>query len=84
MADVKLTFGYADTDFTRLYTFSCDDSLLSGIPTKVNAINASLAGGTDGGLAAFFQSDDGHNFVKIVKASAVALFETPIDLNGGE
>lgn len=56
---LKMTFGYKDTDFTRNFTISnVDDSLTSGIKSKILAVNASLSGGTSGGLDTFFRSDD--------------------------
>lgn len=56
---LKMTFGYEGTDFTRNMTISnIDDSLTSGIKAKIQAVNASLTGGTSGGLDTFFRSDD--------------------------
>ena len=49
---LKMTFGYEGTDFIRNMTISnIDDSLTSGIKAKIQAVNASLTGGTSGGLA---------------------------------
>ena len=54
-----LTFGYTNTDFTRKYKFEgLTTAQCTTLKTKVRAINASLAGGTAGGLSAFFISDD--------------------------
>lgn len=55
----KLTFGYTNTDFTRQYTFNnLSTADCEGIKAKVLALNASIAGGTDGDLGDFFISDD--------------------------
>lgn len=54
-----LTLGYSNTDATR--KFKIDDvarSDVDNITAKVNAINASLAGGSDGGLGDFFRAND--------------------------
>ena len=56
---IKLTLGYEGTDFTRNFNIpnvSNEDATTA--KTKIKALNASLAGGTDGGLDAFFRSDD--------------------------
>lgn len=56
---LKLTFGYNGTDFTRNFTISdVDSSVASGIKSKILALNASMTGGTSGGLNTFFRSDD--------------------------
>ena len=56
---LKLTFGYAGTDFTRNFTISdVASSLASGIKPKILELNASVSGGTSGGLNTFFRSDD--------------------------
>ena len=56
---VAFKFGYTNTDEKRQYTFSgISAASLSGIETGMQAINASLAAGTDGGLSTFFRSDD--------------------------
>lgn len=61
--NIKLEFGYANTDFTRQYTINnVADSIAAdgkeAIRAGVKAINASLAAGTDDGLSAMFRSDD--------------------------
>lgn len=94
MADkrsVTLTLGFTNTDFTRKYKITdVDASALSTISTKVNAINASLAGGTDGGLADVFRADDYDasnaqnpigKFNRIVAAQSDVVSETAINLN---
>lgn len=54
-----LTFGYTGTEFTRKYTFNnLTAADCANLKTKVLALNASIAGGTDGGLGDFFISDD--------------------------
>ncbi len=56
---VKLTFGYSNTDFTRDYKLSVDDSITSAnIKNAILGLNSSLTGGTAGGLSAFFVADD--------------------------
>lgn len=50
---------YTGTDFTRTYNFTkLDTATPQSVQSKIIALNASLAGGTDGGLADFFVSDD--------------------------
>lgn len=80
---VKLTCGYEDTDFTRVYQFECAESLVADVKDNVLAINASLAASTSGGMHTFFLSDDGHNLKAIVDAKITTLEEYPIDLTGG-
>ena len=63
MAEYSLSFtaNYNDTDFTRTYELSNIDSISANVVTianKVNAINASLAAGSDTLLANLFVSDD--------------------------
>lgn len=54
-----LTFGYTNTDFTRKYKFEgLTADQCTALKNNVKAINASLAGGTAGGLSSFFISDD--------------------------
>lgn len=56
---VTIELGYTNTTSTRQMTISdLSDEVLPQIESKIQAINASLAGGTDGGLGAFFRSDD--------------------------
>ena len=59
---IKLTFGYDGTDFTRNLTLNGVESSVTAAPativTKIKAVNASIAGGTDGGLGTFFLADD--------------------------
>lgn len=56
---VILKFGYTNTESTRQYTIAgISNAALSGIESGIQAINASLAAGTDDGLSAFFRADD--------------------------
>lgn len=79
---LKMTFGYEGTDFTRIYTVSgIADSLRSGIKAKIQAVNASLAGGTSGGLDSFFRSDDydeTENIGKFNRITAAQLESTTV------
>lgn len=79
---VTLTLGYEDTDFTRKYKFTdVSNAALSGIADKCKAINASLLGGTAGGLSHFFVSDDGDYFNSIVAAQSDQASIDVINLN---
>lgn len=79
---VTLTFGYADTDFTRKYKFDdVSNAALSGIATKCKAINASLLSGTAGGLSTFFVSDGGDCFNSIIAAQSDCASIDVINLN---
>jgi len=56
---VTLTFGFSNTEATR--TFKIDgisDTDFTNVKSKILAVNASIAAGTDGGLTDFFRSDD--------------------------
>lgn len=80
---LRLTFGYEDSEQKRNYTFSgVKSSVMPDIKDKVEAINASLAAGTDTSLAAFFTDNDGNNFKKIEQAVLTVTTETPLDLGG--
>ena len=66
------------------------DSALAGVKSAILAINASLAGGTDGGLKDFFRSDDFDDsdssdiigqFTGIVAAQIDSTQVTEINLN---
>lgn len=83
---VTLTFGYTGTASTRKYKIDdVSDEALSGVKNGVKAINASLAAGTDDGLADFFRSDDYDvtnnvgKFNKIVAAQIDQVTTTEID-----
>lgn len=63
MSDIQnsatFKFGYTNTESSRQYTIAgISNAALSGIVPGVEAINASLAAGTDDGLSAFFRADD--------------------------
>lgn len=86
MADQNITvnvkLGYKNTDFTR--TYGIDDVArddIQYIQEKINAINASIAAGTDGGMSAFFladdydESEDIGTMVGIIEAEAVIVEE---------
>ena len=56
---LTLTLGYKDTNFTRQMKFGgLSDADLADIKENIAALNASITGGTDDGLAEFFRSDD--------------------------
>lgn len=56
---VALDCEYTETDFTRRYTMSgVSSSQIANVESAVDAINASLAGGTAGGMSSTFISDD--------------------------
>lgn len=86
-----LTLGYSNTEFTRSFKIDgLSAAALPNIKSKVLAINASLAAGTDGGLADFFRADDYDDsdpnlivgkFNRIVAAKAESTEETVIPLN---
>lgn len=88
---ITVTFGYSNTDATTKYKFSVDDpTLLNTVKAKALAINASIAGGTDGGLADFFRSEDFDDsdaenvvgkFSGIVALQSDSTEETVINLN---
>lgn len=91
--NIKLTLGFDQTDFTRKITLSnVADSIASAsgtVKAQIQAINASLAGGTDGGLSTFFLSDDADGtagtFTGIIAAQIDSTEITNIDLTeGGE
>ncbi len=77
--DVKMKFKYAD-DATRIYAFDCDDSLVTGVSTKIKAVNSSLSAGTAGGLSSFFVSDAGSNLVVIDGATIESATVVPIEI----
>lgn len=90
---IKLTFCYVGTDSTRTYTIgNVADSIVadtSAIKNKIKAINASLAGGTSGGLNEALRSDDFNAAENIgvfqrIKAAQINETEiTPLVLQGG-
>lgn len=88
---VTLTFGYSNTESTRNYKISgLSAADLTTAKAKILAVNASIAGGTDGGLTDFFRADDYDDsdvnnivgkFSGIVAAKAESTEETVIPLN---
>ena len=78
----KATFKYAD-DTTRIYDLEVDDSLAAGVKQNVINFNASLAGGTAGGLSTFFVSDGGENLLMISEAKLISTITTPVSIGGG-
>ena len=79
---VTMTFGYDDTDFTRKVKLdNLTAGSLSSVKSKILAVNASLAGGTAGGLSTFFISDDGKNFTRITAAQIDSTSTTVINLD---
>ena len=56
---LKLELGYEGTDFTRKMNITnVTNEDCTTAKTRIKALNASIAGGTDGGLANFLRSDD--------------------------
>lgn len=54
-----ITLGYTGTTSTRKYKFeNLTTAQCTALKSKVLALNASIAGGTDDGLTDFFISDD--------------------------
>ena len=88
---VTMTLGYSGTEFTRkMKVANVQLSALNNVAAKAKAVNASLAGGTDGGLADFFRSDDYDasdsenivgKFSGIVSVQSETVEETEINLN---
>ena len=78
------TLSYADTDATRKLVIDAVADSISAADVKaaVLAVNASLTGGTSGGLNTFLQSDDGHNLVAISDVEIKVSNSTNIVLGG--
>lgn len=69
---------YQDGD-TRKYKFNAVDSITpNAARTKAKAVNASLSGGTDGGLSQTFISDGGANLTKINSVAIISEVDTNI------
>ena len=79
--DINLTFGYANSDSKRTYTFGVDSLDGAALVTGVKAINASLAAGTSDSLNTFFVSDNGDYFSSITAAQSVFNGVTVINLD---
>lgn len=81
---IKMTFGYADTDFTRLYDFEVADSIeAADCKNAILGVNASLKNNTAGGLSEFYVSDAGENFTLITAAQLEETNTQILDLNIG-
>lgn len=65
-----LTLGFADDTNRKLKLDNLSESAIAPatIKPKILAINASLQGGSAGGLSSFFLSDNGANFTGIIAA----------------
>lgn len=67
-------FGYENSTETKNYSMeipenvTVDATYIAGIKERVNAINASLEGGTSDGLNTFFVDSANNNFAKISEA----------------
>lgn len=91
---IKLGIGYTNTDSTRQITIGdVADSICAApatVKSKIQAINASLAAGTDGGLSDFFRADDYDavqsigSFNQIKSATIVESEVTNVVISGGE
>lgn len=79
--NLKLTFGYEDTEDTRQYNFDVADSVDATCKNSILAINNSLKAGTAGGLSSFFVSDNGDNFSLITAAQLEETETIVLDLN---
>lgn len=78
---LKMTFGYED-ELTRVYSFPVEDSLASDCKSKIIGINASIAAGTDDGLAGFFVSNAGADFATIAAAQLESTEITTLNIDG--
>lgn len=82
--NLKMTFGYHETEDTRGYNFAVADSVTAAdAKAAILAVNASLTAGTDGGLSSFFVSDEGDYFTLITDAQLETVNKTVLDLNIG-
>lgn len=77
---LKLTMGYQDTDFTRIYTATIPESIATSVKDNVKNINSSLLGGTAGGMESFFISDDGDYLKAIIAAKIIEIQEDTIEI----
>lgn len=83
---IVIKMAFEDTDETRQVTFdSLPAEAINPAPllNRINALNASLAAGTSGGLNEFFLSNDGDEFVSISSAYTVSETETPVVIERG-
>lgn len=83
--NLKMTFGFGEEqEATRNYSFTVADSLAADCKNKIKAINVSLLGGTDDGLADFFLADNGTDqFSKITYAELSSTVTEVLDISGG-
>lgn len=94
MSDIRTvtaTLGFSNTESTRKMKFTdVSAEALANCKATAKAINASLAGGTDGGLKEFIRSDDYDasdpnnivgEFTGIVALESYNGTETEINLN---
>lgn len=80
---INIKMAFEDTDEKRTMIFDkLPDSALDVdvIKARIQAINASLAAGTSGGLNNFFLSSEGDPFVRITSAYTVSTEETPVQI----
>lgn len=89
---ITITCAYENTDYTRKYKFNdvtSENAIPNTVRTKIQAVNASLAGGNADGLENFFRSDDydsENDIGKLQRISAAqidSLIATVIDLGTG-
>lgn len=89
---ITVTCAYENTDFTRKYKFNDvtdSNAIPNTVRSKIQALNASLAGGTANGLDEFFRSDDydaTNDIGKLQRISAAQIDSqtvTVIDLGTG-
>ena len=81
---ITIKLGFANSEETRTFKFEDlpDEAInIAPLKAKILALNASLAGGTSGGLNSFFVDSAGNNFTGIVEAKTDSTEETNIDLN---
>ena len=81
---ITLTLGYEDSDFTRqmkLDNVSDTDAVANTVRAKIQAVNASLSGGTAGGLSTVFLGDSGEHFTEITAAQIDDIETSYLDLS---
>jgi len=77
---ITMTMAYNGTEFTRKYKLDdLEDSALEQAKEKILAINASLAGGNDGGLSEFFVADDFDGTNGKLKAISAAVIDSVVE-----